>query len=326
MEYEINKKKQNIRGIGLQVIAAGRIVCAGGVPAWVGAHPGFADAITDNAAGDYTVAINATTAGYDSTVFACSQTADLFCDAVRATATTFRVTQQTDGGVLTDNGSIDICVVTSKAVKGISGLYPVAAGRLLCATATVVGVAEWGGAHPGLGAVTGGAGSAATGIYTVTTNHDLTLATYFAVVTSETALLIASVNRTGPNTLVVRTLTDAGADTEADVGLVIFGFQGVEGLDVVAAGDIDGSGGVPAWTDDHPGYGAAITDTGVGDYQVASNHNLANFTGVVIATVTTTGGIFASVVRTSAISLQVLCQGHGGAPADADLCLMTVMA
>jgi hypothetical protein len=318
------KKKSAFRGIGLEIIAAGRIVVAGGVPAWVGAHAGFADAITDNGAGDYTVTLNASLATYTGFVLATSQTLGLICNAVRASNTTLRLTQRTDAGVLTDNGSIDVCVVTSQSVKALGPLKVIAAGRILSATASVVGTPEWSGAHPGFGAVLTDTGVGQIG---VAVNAALTGLTAFVIASSETADTICSVVRTGANAIEIDTESNLGAATDADVDVAIFGFEGIDGPEIVAAGRVMGADGSPAWDGaPHPGFGDAITDNGAGDYQVASNHDLGNFTGIVVGVIETTGGHYMDIVRTSDVSLQVLSYLHDATPTDVDLNLIIVSA
>ena len=116
----------------------------------------------------------------------------------------------------------------SEQFQGFQEPRVVAAGRLLAATATVVGVPEWSGInaltaptgiHPGFAAaiVDGGAG-----IYTVTTNVDLTTLTCVIIATPETLNLIVTAVRTGATTVLVSALSAAaGAPVEADIDIMV---------------------------------------------------------------------------------------------------------
>ena len=95
------------------VMAAGR--GGGAVPAWIGAHPGFTDVITDNGGtGDYTVHLTALSSllTLTTTIIVTSETANLFGSAVRVNATDIRIRLIDQASALIDgNFSIIILAV-----------------------------------------------------------------------------------------------------------------------------------------------------------------------------------------------------------------------
>jgi hypothetical protein len=106
-----------------KVIAAGRLLAATatvvGTPEWsgivavtvpTGIHPGFAAAIVDNGVGDYTVTTNFDLTTLTCVVIATCETLVNIVSAVRATATTIRLTSRAHGGALVES-DIDIMVL-----------------------------------------------------------------------------------------------------------------------------------------------------------------------------------------------------------------------
>jgi len=117
----------------------------------------------------------------------------------------------------------------SEQFRGFQEPRIIAAGRLLSATATVVGTPEWSGIvavtvptgiHPGFAAAIVDNG---VGIYTVTTNFDMTTLTCIVLATSATSSLNVNAVRTAATTIQLTTRTGAGAATESDIDIMILG-------------------------------------------------------------------------------------------------------
>lgn len=110
--------------------------------------------------------------------------------------------------------------------SGFQEARVVAAGRLMAATATVVGTPEWSnitaanptGIHPGFVAAIADNG---VGDYTVTTNVDLTTLTCIIIATPETLNLIVSAVRATATTIQITARANGGALTEADLDIMI---------------------------------------------------------------------------------------------------------
>jgi len=111
--------------------------------------------------------------------------------------------------------------------RGFQEPRVIAAGRLLAATATVVGTPEWSGInavtaptgiHPGFTAVIADGG---VGVYTVNTNVNLTTLTCIIIATPETLNLIVSAVRTGATTVQLTSRAHGGGAVESDIDIMI---------------------------------------------------------------------------------------------------------
>jgi len=117
------EQQENFRGFQEpRVVAAGRLMAANatvvGTPEWsnitaanpTGVHPGFAAAILDNGVGDYTVTTNVDLTTLTCIIIANGEVLTNIVSAVRATATTVRITSRAHGGALVEN-DIDIMIL-----------------------------------------------------------------------------------------------------------------------------------------------------------------------------------------------------------------------
>lgn len=111
--------------------------------------------------------------------------------------------------------------------RGFQEPRVIAAGRLMAANATVVGTPEWSGInavtaptgiHPGFAAAITDGG---VGVYTVTTNVDLTTLTCIVIATGEVLTNIVSAVRTAATTIQLTSRAHGGGLVENDIDIMI---------------------------------------------------------------------------------------------------------
>jgi len=283
---------------------------------WVGGHPGFNAAITDTAAGNYTVNLPINFALALITVHAQSMTATARCSVILSAGPAV-------GGIATTNVQVlcydnaggllnaDVMLVAFSTAQMAEKDSPVVAMGHIHEAALA---GTWQGAAPGFNPVIVNGGGA--GDYTITCYAQSNAAQLNLLVTPATADRNVSVVRTDVagvgTTFRIVSRNNAGAVAESDLYVTVVDTMPPLGRNpIVAGGALNEAGGGPGtWINvSHHGFAdAPITRNAAGDYTVTMG---ADNTTQIVNVFGTTGAAGADdyciITKPTATTVRAVC-------------------